>query len=127
LPLNQLESLVDMASVAAIGSMHTASTSSLETRPAGQGAPKLHHHTADLITHGSVALVVVDWRGAAVVAAGSAGGPSGGGSGGSGSCGGTLGASLAASHQACLERWACSSACSTGSTGSVAACKRHGC
>ena len=99
LPLNRLESLVDAAGIATIGSVHAASASSLKAGPASQRTPKLHHHAADLVTHGGMALVVVNWGGVTVVTTSSAGGP-GGGSGSGGGCGGTLGVSacLAASH-----------------------------
>ena len=98
----------------------------LETGPVGKRALELHHHTADLVAHSSMALVMVNRRGMTVVATSRAGG-SGSRSGGDGGSGCTLSASLATSHQTSLERWACSGACCTGSTGSVAACERHDC
>jgi hypothetical protein len=110
--------------------MHATGTRSLETGPASQGAPKLHHHTADLVAHGGMALVVVNWRSTAVstmYTVSTVGTSGSGGGGGCGSCGCTLSVCPAATHQTGPERWAGGSACSAGSAGSVAACERHGC
>lgn len=98
----------------------------LETRLVGKRALELHHHTANLVAHSSMALVVVNGRSMAVVTTCRTGG-SGSRSGGDSGSRCALGACLATSHQTSLERWACSSACCTGSTGSVATCERHDC
>ena len=115
-----------MTSVASIGSMHTTGTSSLETGPASQGATELHHHAANLVTHGGMALVVMNW-GSTAVGTGGASGSSSRSRCSSSGCRCTLSVCPAATHQTGLERWAGGSACGAGGAGSVAACERHGC
>ena len=118
-----------MASIASIGSMHATSTRSLETGPASQRTPKLHHHTADLVAHGGMALVVVNRRSTAVGTAGASSSGRGSRCSSSG-CGCTLNVCSVcstATHQTGLERWAGGSAGGAGGAGSVAACERHGC
>jgi len=117
---------VDTAGVATVSAVHAASSSSLETWPASQRTPQLHHHSADLVTHGSMALVVVDWgRSSSVTVATTscASGPGSRGS-GDGSRGCALGgACLASTQQAGLQGRA--STCSGARSG--AAGKRHDC
>jgi len=130
---------VDTAGVATVSTVHAASTSSLqmlvkyvssrptiaylETWPASQRTPQLHHHPADFVTHGSMALVVVDWgRSSSVtMATTSCASCPGSRGGGDGSRGCALGACLASTQQAGLQGRA--STCSGARSG--AAGERH--
>ena len=60
--------LVNTTGIASVGAVHATSTSSLDTRPASEGALQLRQSTRNLVTHSSMALVVVDRSSGSVMA-----------------------------------------------------------
>ena len=118
-------SLVDTTSIAAVSAVHAASTSSLETGTPSERAPQLHQSARDLVTHGGMALVVVDWRGmSSTMSAGSLGSSCGGSSSGWGAS--SVSAALWA-HQASPETRTSGGASSAGGawSSSAATHERH--
>ena len=124
--------LVDAASVAAISTVHAASASSLEARTPGQASTELHKGSRNLVTHCSVALVVVNWGSAGTVGTVSPGGLGGSGS-SSGSSTTVSGSSLGSKESGLQTRtsgaaggaWCRGVVGAAGSAGSGAAHERH--
>ena len=88
--------LIDATRVTSISAMHTASSSSLKTRPPSQASPQLHQRTRHLVAHGRMALVVVHRRSSGSVVTASTSGASRLGGCGGGSGGATAGSSVGA-------------------------------
>ena len=69
--------LVNMTGIAPICAMHAACASSFDARPAGKSTLQLGEGTRDLVAHGSMTLVVVDWSSSRAAGVLATSGPSG--------------------------------------------------